>query len=410
MPKGSDILQSAAGETSVPKETAIPQQRTLRLSRLPLALVSFAAVMASFSLPAHAQTPINSCGTTITASGSYLLAADLNCNPGAAIGASTGIAISASNVDLDLGGHTLGGRGPAFADVGVVVGETLNICASPSGTRNVRVHDGSIANFPDAVLLCQASEAIVDHLSITGVQKGVSLSSGTNDTVVQLNPNIDAQVYAIGILAGSSNDTVFQNIVTANTEAILIQDGSTGNLISNNTISTIGGSGIVVGSSSDGSEVDSGNNIQGNSVSVPPENPLASLFAGILLYTGATNAIVSNNQIGGPGTYGIVLTPCASTIGAPPCKTGPTGLTIESNTVNFNTRGISIFGSAGNHVDGNIAKKNTIKHPGLKARDVSDDNDGSKSKPCANFWHDNDYRTKGDRAKCIEHSSKVSLN
>jgi parallel beta-helix repeat protein len=396
--------------TSVSQEAPTSQHPPIRFSRFALAFVFLAAVLATFSLPARAQTGITSCGTTIVTPGFYVLTADLNCNPGAAIGASTGVAVLASNVDLDLGGYTISGRGSGFADVGVVVGETLNTCASPGATNNVRVHGGSISNIPDAVLVCQASQAIVDHLSITGVQRGVSLSSNTTETIVQLNTTVSVQVYAIGILTGSSNDTVFENTVMGNTEGILIQGNSSGNLISTNTISTIGGSGIVVGSSNDGSEIDSGNNIQGNSVSVPPANPLASLFAEILLYTGATDAIVSNNQLRGSGTYGIVLTPCASAVGSPPCKTGPTGLTIESNTVNFNTRGISIFGSTGNHVDGNIARENTIKQPGLKPRDVSDDNDGSRSKPCANFWHDNEYKTKGDRAKCIQRSMKVSLN
>jgi parallel beta-helix repeat protein len=394
----------------VSQEEPISQQLTFRFSRLALGFALFGWVLVSFSLTARAQTPVDTCGTNITTPGSYVLTADLNCNPGAGIGASTGVAVTASNVDLDLGGYTISGRGSGFADVAVVVGDTLNTCSSPVSTADVRVHGGSISNIPDAVLVCQASQAIVDHLSITGVQRGVSLSSGTTDTIAQLNPNISAQVYAIGIVMGSSSDTVFENTVMGSTEAILIQDGSTDNLISGNTISSSGGSGVVVGSSSKGSEVDSGNNIQGNSVSVPPANPPVSLFAGILLYTGAIDAIVSNNTVTGPGTYGIVLTPCAAPVGAPPCKTGPTGLTIESNAVKFNTRGISIFGSKGNHVDGNIATEDTIKQPGLKRRDVSDDNDGSKKRPCANFWHDNEYKTKGDRANCIPSSTKVSLN
>jgi parallel beta-helix repeat protein len=393
----------------VSQEAPTSDQKAIRVSRCALAFVFLAAVLTK-ALPARAQTPITSCGTIISTPGSYVLASDLNCNPGAGVGASTGVAVIASNVDLDLGGYTLSGRGSDFADVGVVVGATINTCASPGATSNVRVHGGSISNLPDAALVCQASEAILDHLSITGVQRGVSLSSDTTETIVQLNPNISAQVYAIGIVTGSSNDTVFQNTVSGNTEGILIQDGSTGNLVSSNTISSVGGSGIVVGSSSEGSEVDSANNIQGNSVSVPPANPPVSLFAGILLYTGAMNAIVSNNHVTGPGTYGIILTPCAAAVGSPPCTTGPTGLTIESNAVNFNTRGISIFGSTGNQIDGNIARENTIKQPGLKPRDVSDDNDGSKQKPCANFWHDNKYKTKSDRAKCIQHSMKVSLD
>lgn len=402
------FMRALLGEISVSQELPTSHQPAIRFQHHALCFVFLAAVLAT-PLQAIAQTPITSCGTTISTPGSYVLTGDLNCNPGAGVGASTGVAVIASNVDLDLGGFTIGGRGLGFADVGVVVGETLNTCASPTETNNVRVHDGSVSNFPDAVIFCQASEAIADHLSIAALQTGVTLSD-TSDTVVQLNSALNAQAYAIGIVAGSSNNTVFKNTVMGNTEGILIQDSSTDNLISSNTISTNGGSGIVVGSSTDGSEVDSGNNLQGNTVSVPPENPLTSLFAGILLYTGATDAIVSNNQTGGRATYGIVLTPCAATIGTPPCKTGPSGLTIESNTADLNTRGISIIGSAGNQVHGNIARGNTLKQPGLKARDVSDDNDGSKTKPCANSWKDNDYKTKGDRAGCIPRSMKVTLN
>ena len=53
-------------------------------------------------VPAQAAINISSCPVTITAPGSYVLAKDLSCS-------GTAITITASNVDLHLGGHTLSG-------------------------------------------------------------------------------------------------------------------------------------------------------------------------------------------------------------------------------------------------------------------------------------------------------------
>src|SRR5438309_1790745 len=101
-----------------------------------LALLGAVAISLAAGAPAEAapaQTKINKLPYVITAPGSYLVQKNTSC-------VVTAITINASNVDLDLGGHTISGSGTGD---GVYV----------QGQSNVTIHDGGVQGFVNGVEL-----------------------------------------------------------------------------------------------------------------------------------------------------------------------------------------------------------------------------------------------------------------
>src|ERR1043165_9209904 len=92
------------------------KKRALKtIARAAFGLTSLTALLLVLPQTSQSSQPINinSC-TTINSPGQYRLAADLTFKPGGPAGlpsSSTCITIGASNVDLDLNGHTITGPG-----------------------------------------------------------------------------------------------------------------------------------------------------------------------------------------------------------------------------------------------------------------------------------------------------------
>jgi len=111
--------------------------------RLFLGLILIPLVAA---FPAGSQ-PAISCGDVITAS--TTLDADLTCPPGAG----WAINIGASNITLDLGGHTISGHTPG---VGVLA----------TDRDGIAIRNGAIEGFQEGVFLIECDRAMVEKLAI----------------------------------------------------------------------------------------------------------------------------------------------------------------------------------------------------------------------------------------------------
>ncbi len=312
---------------------------------------------------AWAQAPVTACGTNITVSGSYFLDADLTCNPG--VGAA--IAINANDVDLNLAAHKLIGPGVATSSVAIAVGTTSLDCSSATGPiTNVRVHgdslggtnDGTITGFSQAIITCQTIHSIFDHVTIQHSSDGIILEDHSNYNFVLAN-----------------------SIASCNI-------------------------GVEVGANNDGSDVDSTNSIEANTLNLCPSEDQSSgvvvKTAGILLYSGATMTQVTANTVIGEWLNGIDLRPCAAPVGQPSCPNGPGTNYLQQNTVEPTTNtGIRVSGSKGNRIQNNFVARSGKRDS--KQADVADDNNNSRGRPCANVWVDNTYRTKIGVTQCIPH-------
>ena len=83
---------------------------------------------------------------SITAPGAYEVTQDLTC-------AGAAITITASDVDLNLGGHTLSGN-----DQGDGV--------SVQGQANVSIHDGTVQGFVNGVVFQQTLNSQLSHVTV----------------------------------------------------------------------------------------------------------------------------------------------------------------------------------------------------------------------------------------------------
>jgi parallel beta-helix repeat protein len=320
------------------------------------------ALLAVFpSTWALAQTPITTCGTNITTAGFYFLPSQIDCSQTAN---QVAIAVNASGVDLNLNGQTIIGSPVGGNAVAVALGTTATDCSLATGAiANVRVH-GVMAtmDISTAIIACQTSNSIFDHVTIDGPADGIVLEEKSN------------------------NNFVLANTITA---------------------SDIG---IQIGANNDGSDSDTTNSIEGNTIITPSkvsQSPSPPETAGILLYTGATETQVTANTVMNGWLNGIDLRRCASPVGHSPCDSGPSGNFLQQNISNGNITGIRLSGAAGNRIQDNNAKNNQT---GKDMAGVIDDNNSAPRKPCANTWVDNFYDGKLGKLRCIPGSKRNSVS
>jgi len=125
------------------------------IARAAFGLSTLTALLLVLPQTSQSSQPINinSC-TTINSPGHYRLAADLTFNPGPAglPSSSTCITIGASNVDLDLNGHTItgpGGGADGTAGISVTAKTMVDIkgpTATGNGIAGIRLLAGSTGN------------------------------------------------------------------------------------------------------------------------------------------------------------------------------------------------------------------------------------------------------------------------
>src|SRR5207249_9674962 len=115
-----------------------------------------------------------SCPFPITAAGSYLVVRDLSCPT------TFGIQISnTSDVDLNVGGHTIMGSSASSGN-GIEV----------FGATNVHIINGTVTGFTDmsGVLLGPGSSGTrVEAMTMSGNGEGLIINNSSNDTIFSCN-------------------------------------------------------------------------------------------------------------------------------------------------------------------------------------------------------------------------------
>ena len=180
-----------------------------RMARAALAVVTGAAGMVVTAGTADAAV---SCGSLITES--VKLTSNLNCP-------AHGLFVGASNVVVDLGGHTI--TGPIAAD-------------PQQGFSGVSI--GS-----------NRTSVIVRNGTVRGFNRGVAVSPGANNALIT-GLTLDANELGIGVFGSTTGQTadgvrIVKNTVTNTTRFSGIQMTGTGHRVEGNTIAMGAGSGVL---------------------------------------------------------------------------------------------------------------------------------------------------------------------
>jgi nitrous oxidase accessory protein NosD len=221
--------------------------------------------------------------SVITHAGSYVLVRNI-----AMSGSGTAIRIAASNVTLDLNGHTLTGPGGPQG-VGVSV----------TGVSGVRIHSGIVSRFGTGVDVSGSSNVTVEGLQINGTDAGGPPPGEVgillrNSRAVALQKNRIALVF-LGIFVrggGSGANRIAENVVAGgqngqlgicyNPDGSADPDGPTGDLVYNNLVSRFQ---IGIQTSA------------GTSGNIFRENDLAYVQQGIHEVTPGSNAFAENTEV-----------------------------------------------------------------------------------------------------------------
>jgi parallel beta-helix repeat protein len=164
--------------------------------RATLALVPLTALLLSNVGHAAPATAITTCPFFITTPGQYYLAMDLTCPPG------FGITIQASNVYLQLGGHTLQGLS---SEKGIVAFNSTAILIQGPGT---------ITGFQDGLYFLDVDFSKVIQVTATRNTVGFVVIHSTNNV---FQGNVATQNHFFGIsMTGSGENTIVNNLVMNN--------------------------------------------------------------------------------------------------------------------------------------------------------------------------------------------------
>jgi parallel beta-helix repeat protein len=253
--------------------------------RVGLAVIAGLTAALAGVAAAWAAVPITTCGYKITTPGKYELAADLQCPP---VGA--GIFIAASQVDLDLNGHTI-----SSGEIGIQV-TSLGSPDSVVPLSKIKIHgNGLIERFTNGITFANVTDSQVEGVTVAfnafgigaylcnncdfqanivtqNVLSGLFLENcdGCEIAQNQVSYGYDPGRNPSGIeVAGSVGVKMHDNAVTGNYVGVRIEDGTTGAQIYNNLIA--GNAGFLTTSAGAGAvgifvSSGNGNDIHDNTV------------------------------------------------------------------------------------------------------------------------------------------------
>lgn len=217
------------------------------------------SVFASFLVSAGAtfaaaSTPVTSCGQELDVPGDYHLASDLGPCEG------PGVVVTASDVRLDLGGHTLTGVSTAAG------------CAVPQ--IGVEVKD-------------PATHVQVAGGTVTGFESGVSLTSSSRGRALRVLDNC-----GFGVIVAGASARVDTSVVTGSVDGIALCNAADA-LVTANDVFANSRYGVLI---SCGQGADDGNRIEGN---ILRENGLpVGDGGGVGVFSGAAHVIAGNHVHG----------------------------------------------------------------------------------------------------------------
>ncbi|PZF81772.1 right-handed parallel beta-helix repeat-containing protein [Jiangella anatolica] len=274
-----------------------------------------------------------SCGQVLTQS--TLLENDLTDCGG------DGLVIGAHGITVDLDGRIVDGigqgtgiRNDGFDSVtvrnGIVqefdLGVSLNAGVALNIVDGLTLHSHLVA----AVQLSNADDGThgntVRNNEIAGNGIGVALLSGTQAASVTGNVISGSTEYGVHLL-NSSGNTLARNQISGTSNAGVQLDGSSDNTLLENEVMTSSDAAVLIQLGSHG------NRVEGNA--------LSESEAGVIVIESDGTEIVGNTATTN-GDLGISLETA-------------NGSLIQDNDVRYNTGGIALHGSSGNHVEANDA-------------------------------------------------------
>ena len=199
--------------------------------------------------PVH-DMPSVACGAEITAD--TTLDADLKCSGGPAL------IVTADNITLDLGGHTISGDGTTTAShPGILL----------RNVKGVTIQKGTVQHFGAGVAIEGGANNVVQNMTLqdnvgdadSDYGDGIAISSSSGNKVQGNTVRRNGPFSGISMVGPSTNNQILANVVTDNN--MLPGDPSRGrqdmgirvegpaannNVISGNTVTGSGADGIVV--------------------------------------------------------------------------------------------------------------------------------------------------------------------
>lgn len=277
-------------------------------------------------MAAHASVE---CGQTITVS--MVLDHHLFCPTGG------GITINASNVTLDLGGHTITGPAPA--------GGTLDGVRVVSNRTGVTVRNGTIRGFDE----------------------GVGVNFGAHRTTLS-GLLLDANGVGIRISTSTTSNVVTGNRIVNTTRFSGIQMGGNGHLVESNTFHNGNGAGVFLSGNDNIVRANRFNDMGQNAISIGafPNNPgpfinnqlIGNQISGSARVGNATSIVVNNGSetvIQGNSVNGRRTTPGIFVLDS-------AGTVVAGNVLtNHSSTGVLVRGASnGTRVTGNQSAQNTF--------------------------------------------------
>ena len=295
--------------------------------------------------------------------------------------AENGLIVSANNVTLNLGGHTVFGVSRHGHEIGIKLDHV----------SNVRVADGTVTSFAAGVVVAGGSSNTVSAISAVANVGAAASNYGDGIVIQQSNSNTVTHSVAIG-------NGPYDGITVLN-DALHPSIGSDGNVIEGNTV--VDNRVVATGTAfqqDDGIRIEGPNatntTIKGNHVSGSGLDGVA-VFADQGTGFPNTGTHIDSNVITGGGFHpygyrkgdGIIL------FGAPtvPAIHGADDSVVHGNTVTGNAGNGIAVASAHNTISRNVATGNAAVTT-FPAWDLFDDN---TTPPCdSNVWANDTFGTR----------------
>ena len=281
-----------------------------RLSAAPLIGV---LLLSTFAAGPATAAPAAGCGMVITQT--TTLTADIGpCGRG-------GIVIAADGISVDLGGHTISGKGSTGDGVGILF----------DGVTDSRVSNGTVRGFDAGVAIVGGSINVVHHLTIRdnignlkasrpAYGDGVVIQSSNSNWIFQNTVTNNGPFGGVSVLAttttASDSNAIDRNTIIDNDvdrAAVNENDGirvegpnATGTVIMNNTIIANGRDGIAVFDDQGTGFPNAGLYIRDNVVQGNGFHGMSNRKGdGVFLAAGADGGFVFDNEVTGNAANGI---------------------------------------------------------------------------------------------------------
>jgi parallel beta-helix repeat protein len=296
-----------------------------------LGIAAAGATVLTALVPAVAHAVVLPCGAAITTS--VTLTADMNC-PG------TAIRMNASNIVLDLGGHTISGVN------GVDPNRFTGVAIAP-GRSGDTVRNGTIRGFDFGVTIPNDSNGdVVTALTLDSNGLGIAIFSGSavkpQGSQLVGNRIVNTTRFS-GIQAGGNGHLIQGNQIADGANAGIFLFGND-NVISGNSIVDSGATGIVI----DAAPNDPGPFLRNQLLSNQVAGSGRTFNSSQISVRNAAGTIIRSNVANGRGTTpGIFVESDSDT-------------TVDGNQTTGNSTGVLVRNSARTTVSNNAADQNNF--------------------------------------------------